>query len=354
MREQTAIKLKTAGIIVGVTAVVYVLIKYMLPLVAPFAFAFIIACIIDKPVGFMYERFGLKRIIGATVMTVLLTAILGLVIFYGARTLLGQARQLAMKLPEYSSMAAKMAEDCCDRVDDGLNLDEGTSYRIVSGQIDNAKGIVNDKLIPAVMNGSWSFISSCAAFLTAFAFMIMAAVFISRDMPKIKVQCDNSIFGTELKFLGGRLKDILTTYVKTQLIIMTLTCIICSAGLYFMGNPYALLLGVLIGIIDALPVLGTGTVFIPWCIILFVMGKYSSAVAILVISCSILHKRASRTETNGCRIRSVTGVNACLIVCRADSLWDKRSDNRPGSGNSYKGNLYTPYKKTCLTGEIHL
>ena len=50
-----------------------------------------------------------------------------------------------------------------------------------------------------------------------------------------------------------------------------------------MGNPYALLLGVLIGIIDALPVLGTGTVFIPWCIILFVMGKYSSAVAILVI-----------------------------------------------------------------------
>lgn len=283
MREQTAIKLKTAGIIVGVTAVVYVLIKYMLPLVAPFAFAFIIACIIDKPVGFMYERFGLKRIIGATVMTVLLTAILGLVMFYGARTLLGQARQLAMKLPEYSSMAAKMAEDCCDIVDDGLNLDEGTSYRIVSGQIDNAKGIVNDKLIPAVMNGSWSFISSCAAFLTAFAFMIMAAVFISRDMPKIKVQCDNSIFGTELKFLGGRLKDILTTYVKTQLIIMTLTCIICSAGLYFMGNPYALLLGVLIGIIDALPVLGTGTVFIPWCIILFVMGKYSSAVAILVI-----------------------------------------------------------------------
>ena len=102
-------------------------------------------------------------------------------------------------------------------------------------------------------------------------------------MPKIKVQCDNSIFGTELKFLGGRLKDILTTYVKTQLIIMTLTCIICSAGLYFMGNPYALLLGVLIGIIDALPVLGTGTVFIPWCIILLIMGKYSSAVAILVI-----------------------------------------------------------------------
>lgn len=49
-------------------------------------------------------------------------------------------------------------------MDDGLNLDEGTSYRIVSGQIDNAKGIVNDKLIPAVMNGSWSFISSCAAF----------------------------------------------------------------------------------------------------------------------------------------------------------------------------------------------
>lgn len=32
------------------------------------------------------------------------------------------------------------------------------------------------------------------------------------------------------------------------------------------GNPYAILLGVLTGIIDALPIFGTGTVLIPWAV----------------------------------------------------------------------------------------
>ena len=283
MKESTVLKLKTAGIIIGVTVAVCVVIKYMLPLVAPFVFALIIACIIDKPVTFMAQRFHIKRIIGATVMVIAVTAVPAVLIFFGGRSLIGQAAKLTDNLPEYSDQAMDMVRDCCDKVDEGLNLTDGTSYDMVSRQIDNAGNVINDKLFPAVMNGSWSFISSCAVFFTAFAFMMMAAVFISRDMRKIKMQCDGSVFGEELKFLGGRLKNILGTYVKTQLIIMTLTCIICAVGLYLMGNPYALLLGVLIGIVDALPVLGTGTVFIPWCIILLLMGKYTSAVAILVI-----------------------------------------------------------------------
>ena len=283
MKKTTAVKLKTAGIIIGVTTVVCVVIKYMLPLVAPFVFALIIACIIDRPVTYMASHMHIKRIIGATVMVIVVTAIPAAALIYGCRAVMGQINRLTENFTQYSEQAMDMVRECCDTVDNGLELRDGTSYEMVSAQLDNVGGIISDRLIPAVMNGSWSVISTCAVFFTATAFTIMAAVFISRDMRKIKLQCDSSVFGAELEFLAGRLKNILGTYVKTQLIIMTLTCIICTAGLYFMGNPYALLLGIIIGLVDALPVLGTGTVFVPWCVIMLLMGRYGSAAALFVI-----------------------------------------------------------------------
>lgn len=42
---------------------------------------------------------------------------------------------------------------------------------------------------------------------------------------------------------------------------MAITCVICCVGLFIMKNPYALLLGIVIGFVDALPILGTGTIF---------------------------------------------------------------------------------------------
>ena len=47
-------------------------------------------------------------------------------------------------------------------------------------------------------------------------------------------------------------------------------------------NPYAIVLGIIIGIIDALPVFGTGTVLIPWILISFLIRNYRYAVILCV------------------------------------------------------------------------
>lgn len=68
------------------------------------------------------------------------------------------------------------------------------------------------------------------------------------------------------------------TYLKAQLIILALISGVCIAGLFLTGNSYAILAGVLIGMSDALPFIGTGLVFIPWLIIDLFRGKYFAAV----------------------------------------------------------------------------
>ena len=50
-----------------------------------------------------------------------------------------------------------------------------------------------------------------------------------------------------------------------------------------MKNPYAVLLGVLIGLLDALPLFGTGTIFIPRIIICVLSRSYLQAAGLAVI-----------------------------------------------------------------------
>ena len=55
-------------------------------------------------------------------------------------------------------------------------------------------------------------------------------------------------------------------YVRTQVILMSMTFSICLIGLMIFGINYALLLAVIIAMVDAFPVFGSGTILIPYAI----------------------------------------------------------------------------------------
>lgn len=58
-------------------------------------------------------------------------------------------------------------------------------------------------------------------------------------------------------------------YLKAQVIIIGIVTLLCTGGLWLLGNPYFLLLGIVIGLTDALPFIGTGTLLIPIAVYLF-------------------------------------------------------------------------------------
>ena len=77
-------------------------------------------------------------------------------------------------------------------------------------------------------------------------------------------------------------------YLRAQCIIMGVIMLLCVAGLWISGvsaNP--LLAGSGVGALDALPVFGTGTVFLPWILILVFFQKNYTAALILAATCGI-------------------------------------------------------------------
>ncbi|WP_019850564.1 sporulation integral membrane protein YtvI [Desulfitobacterium sp. PCE1] len=72
-------------------------------------------------------------------------------------------------------------------------------------------------------------------------------------------------------------------FLKAQVILSTLTYFVSLGGLLILGMRYALVLALLIVIVDILPILGTGSVLVPWGIVLITLGDIFSGIGLILL-----------------------------------------------------------------------
>lgn len=74
-----------------------------------------------------------------------------------------------------------------------------------------------------------------------------------------------------------------TGYFKAYVILGVLTFAEMFLGLTILQAPYAFLMALVIALVDFLPLLGAGTVLIPWAVICLVTGQGGTATGLLII-----------------------------------------------------------------------
>ena len=75
---------------------------------------------------------------------------------------------------------------------------------------------------------------------------------------------------------------VLVSYCLAQLKIMIVIIAILWIGFFIAGIGHSFIYSVLVGIVDIFPILGTGTVIIPWAIFKLITGDIKTAVILLV------------------------------------------------------------------------
>lgn len=78
-----------------------------------------------------------------------------------------------------------------------------------------------------------------------------------------------------------RLKAVFFGWLKAQLKLMGLTWVILILGLTLLRISYALLWASAVALVDAFPILGTGTVLLPWALVSALQGDTPRAVGLL-------------------------------------------------------------------------
>lgn len=269
--------MKTRYLILGITALLLFLVfRFLLPLVLPFVLAYFFAKTISPVIHFLTSKLKWRKKV-SSVMVVLITvfAISGFVI-YVLSIVIGQTILLLQKIPVYQQTINATIEDMCCHCDKILELSGGTSYQYIEAQTENLYHNIENDILPRL--------SSCAIGIMRWIARAGSGLFIF-FLSTLLILLDESFPAVhrKIKPLAVKLKYAGLAYIKAQGIIIFIIAVVTSIGLMLMGNEYAVLFGIGIAVFDAFPIVGSGIVLLPWAVMkIFNGGFYEAAILISI------------------------------------------------------------------------
>lgn len=292
MKNEVRKSMRNIGKILGITIVVYVSIRWLLPLVIPFFVAFLLAKILNPIVEKLENKLKLKRSVWSSILVAILLLILGVAVGFFIKTLLDQIKHVIANLEVYKQQAGDFWEQCCCQVENIIGIKAKVIQDGVEKQIPEMMKHMQTNIFPTLMNETILYAKSIFIFVGIFFVVIISTILILKDYKKIRSTLENHPIGKIGLKVCRRTYEAGGAYIKSQIIIMFIITAICVIGLYLSGNEYALLTGCGIGICDAMPFLGTGTIFVPWAILEMLQGKYMLAAiyAIIYTICSLMRE----------------------------------------------------------------
>ena len=294
--EKPGKKLKKLLIITGTTGAVYAGFKYLLPLVAPFFAGYVLALLLRPPARFLSYRMkvtvrGRTRhmpigVIGAVEFLAVLSAA-GAVLYRAALKLCTEGKMLMAQLPVWLEQFDIWLTGSCRRVEAAMGLRAGCVGDMAGDMLYHLVDTGKTAAMPFLMSNSVSVISCLAKAAVVSLVVFLAAILSLQEMEDLRDRRDQSAFRREFNLIGSRLVRTGKAWFRSQGIILLITTGLCIAGMFLMKNPYYIMAGAGIGILDALPIFGTGTVLIPWAVLRLVLGDWKEALtlAALYLTC---------------------------------------------------------------------
>lgn len=262
----------------------------------PFLIAYIIYKIVKNPIDLLNKKLKLPRGLAALFSIILFIGVVG-TLLYALFALL--VKELSVLSQDFSYLLPQMYNNITELVSrfmyffNGLNL----SPQLISS-IQTSFVTVADKILTSLGNGLNTTVNvlydvavSLPQLLIYVIITILATFFICSDSDYIRESIENHVpnrWMTKLYNIVNGLIKSLGGYLKAQGIMICITFLEIFIFFKFYGIKYALILAIGIAIIDALPILGTGTVLIPWSIFNFIMGDIKMGVFLIILYLFVL------------------------------------------------------------------
>lgn len=270
-----------------VTAVVYFSLKYLLPMFLPFLAAYFLVYLLRPIVRLFNKRFRINRKVSSIILLGILVTILGLAIGFIANAAIKQIKNFCCNYVKYEKKLDNMTDKACDVLERYSGIESREIKEYVDKGIDSISEIgKSTETVNKVMNKSISTVILIGEIFVFVLTMIISSYYMlnSDDDSKNNSKNDNekSVIYKDIRRLTSKVGHVCIAYIKTQLIIMSITSVICFISFMLIKNDYALLLALIVGFLDALPLIGVGLILIPWGLVYIISGNYVNAAIILI------------------------------------------------------------------------
>lgn len=294
-------KLKKILFIMGITGAVYVCFQYLLPLIIPFLVAYGIALMLRPSAGWISRKcrisifgrhVGIPIGVAGAVELILLMVLLGLGLYMGGKKLYQEASMLIDQIPVWMETLDCWLTQVCHNMETLLSLEDGYMVLIVRDMLRDMISSVKSTAMPYLVINSMTILQWFIKITVIWVILVIAVMLWLQELEAWKKRRESSAFRQEFARISQLLLLVCDAFLKTQGVIMLLTMSVCTIGFWLMKNPYYILTGIGLGLLDALPIFGTGTVLIPWSLLALVRGDYGEGAFILglYIVCYLLRQ----------------------------------------------------------------
>lgn len=268
---------------------VVAILRYGLSMIFPFLIGALLACAADPAVRFLCRKLSLRRgtaaFLGVT-LTLIFLSTLSLLLF---SALLQGLRWLATILPNLESAAQQGLSTLQDRLlSVSMKAPDGIRdllTKAVLGIFNNG-GSLYAQAVSALPGLAAGILSSLTGGFLGVGTGILSAYLISSRLPALKQWLLKKLpehWHSQYRPVLLQIKQALLGWLKAQTRLAGMTFCILLAGFLLLRIPFAPVWALLIALMDAVPMLGTGLVLVPWSIVSFLQEKPFMAFGLLGI-----------------------------------------------------------------------
>lgn len=249
----------------------------------PFIIALLFAFLLEPLVVRLMRGIRIRRTYASILSLILAFAGMSLFVFLIVARLYTELSELSVNLPNYTYLVDLVTKQV-DTVEKFVN---------VNPQIQKALFASTESLARTLQewatSGSVFLLGVLTALPGAFIVLvvsIVATLLMSSTYPDVKrfiVHLFPNRWYDHAQAISADLGAAIVGYLRAQAILVSITALSTIAGLLLMGNRYAVTLGVLAGLLDIVPIVGTGILFVPWIAGLLIMGSLTEGLKLLAM-----------------------------------------------------------------------
>lgn len=266
------------------TVIIYVVFYASFTYLLPFIVGIVIAYYVQKPAKFISLKTGIKKEKCAAIISVVLFFAISIFLFLITWLLIVQLNDFIKFLSENSNDIKIFVKAIYDKFENTLkrmNLENSfknffdesiASFAAkVTSLLSNLIASVVKRIPGVVLSCIVTVVASCYISKDYDKLLLFVKGFVKKDFLERVVEIKNIATECVFKFLIGYFWLFLITFAELIL------------GFMIFGIDSFLLLAFLVALLDLLPILGTGTVLIPWAVFEFLKYNYLLAVGLILL-----------------------------------------------------------------------
>lgn len=282
-------------VILGLVAVLlYLFFVYVSPLVLPFLLALALAVLVDRPVRWLESR-RVPRSVSIALVLGFVLLVLTVLLVFGMAALTVEVAQLSRAVPDLAMQIFQLVDELEQFLE--RYVEEVPPYladfmRQQGEVVLQWLSLMTRQLFEFV--GHWTFQG-----IPNLAFVLLvtgvATYLMSRDRERIlsflpyliprpwRAKTVEVVVGFTRSAIG---------FFNALVVLVSITAAITVVVLQLLGSSYALLIGIFTGLLDVLPVVGPGLVFLPWAMYHLTVGDTMYGVWLLITYAGLVVGRA--------------------------------------------------------------